>query len=59
LGGRIWLNLNIPGERLKPLPIFLFDRDSDMTRLAGFDVVNGSRLAGVCAANDTTKLAVL
>ena len=59
LGGSIWLNFNILGERLKPLSIFLFNRDSHVPRLAGFDIVNRSGFTGVCAANDTTKITVL
>jgi len=58
LGGNIRLNLDIFGERLKALPIFLFNRDSDVTRLAGLNVVNCARFAGVRAADDFALVTV-
>jgi hypothetical protein len=54
-----WLNLNILGECLKAYSVLLFNCDSDMTRLAGFDIVHCSGFAGMCAAYDATKRAVL
>jgi hypothetical protein len=54
----VWLDRNIPGESLESLPAFLLNGDSDVPRLAGFDIVNRSGFAGVCAANDTAKSAV-
>jgi hypothetical protein len=58
LGGNIRLNLNILGESLKALPIVLFNRDSDVTRLAGSNVVNCARFTGVRAADDFALVTV-
>jgi len=52
LAGNIRLNLNILGESLKALPVFLFNGDRNMTGLAGLNVVNCPRFAGVCAADN-------